>query len=114
MGARRELCQVVCVVRETLDEPYTHQHIAGVGVLPWGSDELRRWSVDEVLEQIEDGAGVYTRSPTTGAFAIVRPGMCPICSVPVLRSVGDVIADNDLKNLGGCSTEGDSASAATA
>lgn len=72
MESRRELYRVVCVIRETWDDPHRHQHIAGVGALPWGSDELRRWSVDEALERIEDGTAVYTRSPTTGAFAVVR------------------------------------------
>lgn len=114
MGAGRELYRVVCVVRETLDDPHRHQHIAGVGALPWGSAELHRWSVDEVIEQIEDGTAVYTRSPTTGAFAIVRPGMCPFCSAPALRSVGDVIADNDIKNLSLCPAEEGDPSSATA
>jgi hypothetical protein len=93
-----QMRQIGCVKVETNEAGSgEHRHVVAVGFVP----DLVPVGIDEVRSMLLRDYFVYTLSSTTGRSAEVEPYTCE-CGVETLKSVGDVVADNDLLHLAVC------------
>jgi hypothetical protein len=92
--------RIVCVNTE-----HPHSHITTVGTGITAESYSQTWTVDKVLEALEDGDRFYTISPSTGKEAEVKADTCKIngCSVKTLRSTADGVKDDNLDYMPNCS-----------
>ncbi len=95
--------RVICTIQEPLGEPHEYAHIVQVGT---GSDAgwNQMWTVAQVIQAKAAGDRFYTLSPSTGKRADVVVVNCPSCGRQILRTVGDVVTDNNLDELPRCKT----------
>jgi hypothetical protein len=57
--------RVVCVKRETVNQPKPHIHITGVGTGDRANWADMRWALREVLAAMDEEDTFYTQSETT-------------------------------------------------
>ena len=104
--------RIICTNQVPVDEPTTHAHIVAVGT---GDDPeappTKRWTLQEVIDAIEDGDDFYTED-SEGNRADVDVIACPACDHEIIRTGPDDSTDNNLDSLPICAPAGGTTSTA--
>ena len=94
--------RIVCTEQDPPDQPHDQAHIIAVGTGSEPNKANQKWTIDEVIEAMDDGDTFYTKSVSTGETAEVHEYECPTCGQITLRSEADETKDNNLNNLREC------------
>lgn len=94
--------RIICTCQEPTSVPQSHAHIVSVGTGVTANRFDRPWTVDEVYSAMNAGHTFHTVGRYSGRRAEVGPYKCGHCNRRTLRSVGDVVTDNNLDELPRC------------
>lgn len=95
--------RIVCTTQEPAWKDHEHAAIDEVGTGTDSDKWSERWTVDEVVNAIEDGDTFYTKGTRTGKQAEVKRFRCTTCDADRIRSAPDASTDNNLDSLPRCS-----------
>lgn len=97
--------RIVCTTQRPANQPPTHAHIVAVGTGTDPDKASKPWTLRQVIDAIDSGNDrFYTKGQYSGVIAQVHKVACPSCGHYIIRSVGDVVKDNNLDSLRACRT----------
>jgi hypothetical protein len=95
--------RIVCTEQEPVYLPTRHAHIVAVGTGVNPDQATLRWTLQEVIEAIENGWHTfYTQGERSGLIARVVVVYCAICRRKIIKSTPDAVYDNNLDSLRRC------------
>jgi len=97
--------RIVCTVQEPVGHPHTDAHIVSVGT---GNDPTKadlKWSLDGVLQAMDQGHIFFTKGERSGKTTLVEKYVCAYCQRTYIRSGPDRVEDNNLDSLYRCNWE---------
>ncbi len=93
--------RIVCTTQEPTGASHDEAHIVAVGVGNDPDSADRRFEVDEVRENLDQGDTFYTKSEATEKTAEVEKYDCS-CGYETIRTKPDDRIDNNLDDLRKC------------
>lgn len=94
--------RIICTVQMPADKPPSHQHIVSVGTGRVPTTYDRMWTLQQVLDAMDNRDTFYTIGEQSGKRAEVEKYWCSHCGKWYIRSHRDNVTDNNLDNLRRC------------
>ena len=94
--------RIVCTKQEPVTNHPENAHIVAVGVGNDPGKADRLFTLNQVLQKMDNGDTFYTKGTKTGKEAEVIDYKCAYCQQRHIRSVPDATTDNNLDYLRIC------------
>lgn len=94
--------RIVCTEQQPCGKSPSKAHIVAVGIGDKAEAASFRRTLAEVISAMKQGDGFYTVGEVSKKTAKVDKYQCPHCGGEHIRTVGDVVKDNNLDSLRFC------------
>jgi len=94
--------RIICTNQEPASQPPQHAHIVAVGVGNSTNRYDQRFSLQQVIQLMDNGNLFYTQGPQSEKIAWVEKYICPHCRQYHIKSAADAVYDNNLDSLPYC------------